>query len=66
MANNIAEIMSEGMIFKKGKGEASTEKKVSFKSYLSGTHHSASAKKKAEYKYKKAVRNMKKNESKKK
>lgn len=53
----------EGIVFKKGKEEQeeAQEKKIRFSTYLRGTHKSGSAKKKAEYKYKRALRSQKKN-----
>lgn len=54
-------ILTEGMVFKKAKEQPSEENKIRYSSFLKGTHHSDSAKKKAEYKYKKALRNQRKN-----
>ena len=49
------------MVFKKkGKDENAGEKKIKFSDFLRGTHKSGSAKMKAEFKYKKALRNTKK------
>lgn len=50
-----------GIVFKKAKEEPieGEEKKIKFSTYLRGTHKSGSAKKKAEYKYKRALRNQK-------
>lgn len=53
-------ILGKGMVFKKAK-EAPGEKKIRFSSFLKGTHGSDSAKMKAEYKYKKALRNQRRN-----
>lgn len=52
-----------GIVFKKAKEEPAdgNEKKIKFSTYLQGTHKSASAKKKAEYKYKRALRNQRRN-----
>ena len=48
-----------GIVFKKAKEEPiEEEKKIKFSTYLRGTHKSGSAKKKAEYKYKRALRNQ--------
>lgn len=50
-----------GMVFKnKAKDESAGEKKLKYSDFLRGTHKSGSAKMKAEYKYKKALRNTKK------
>lgn len=60
--NDIEKILTGGgMIFKKAKEEPSGEKKIRFSTFLKGTHGSDSAKKKAEYKYKKAIRNQRRN-----
>ena len=54
--NEIQKIIEEGgMRFKKAK-EGPAEKRIRFSDYLRGTHKSASAKKKAEYKFKRATR----------
>lgn len=58
--NDIEKILTGGgMVFKKAKGEP-IEKKIKFSDFLKGTHGSDSAKRKAEFKYKKALRNTKK------
>lgn len=59
----IEKAITQGIVFKKGKDEnaSSEEKKIKFSTYLRGTHRSGSAKKKAEYKYKRALRNQKRN-----
>ena len=57
---DVEKIMTGGSVFKKAKEKTSEEKKVRFSDYMRGTHGSASAKKKAEYKYKRALRNIKK------
>ena len=50
-----------GMVFKKkAKDEKADEKKLKFSDFLRGTHKSGSAKMKAGFKYKKALRNTKK------
>ena len=50
-----------GMVFKKkGKDENAGEKKIKFSDFLRGTHKSGAAKMRAEFKYKKALRNTKK------
>lgn len=48
------------MVFKKAKQKNTGEKKIKFSDFLRGTHGSDSAKKKAEFKYKKALRNTQK------
>ena len=53
-------ITGGGMVFKKGKQKNTGEKKIKFSDFLRGTHGSDSAKKKAEFKYKKALRNTQK------
>lgn len=60
---SIDKVLSQGIVFKKGKEEATAGdgKKIKFSTYLRGTHKSDSAKKKAEYKYKRALRNLKRN-----
>lgn len=59
--NDIEKILTGGgMVFKKAKEEPE-EKKIRFSTFLKGTHGSDSAKKKAEYKYKKAIRNQRRN-----
>ena len=54
--------MTQGIVFKKAKGEATdpSGKKIKFSDFLKGTHGSDSAKWKAGFKYKKALRNSKK------
>ncbi|MEG1544929.1 MAG: hypothetical protein RR382_10465 [Tannerellaceae bacterium] len=61
-AKHIEQVITEGIIFKKGKEEVTGngEKKIKFCTFLQGTHRSGSAKKKAEYKYKRAVRSARK------
>lgn len=50
-----------GMVFKKkAQEDGAGEKKIKYSDFLRGTHKSGSAKMKAEYKYKKALRNTKK------
>ena len=60
--NDIEKIMTGGgMVFKKKAKEENTgEKKIKFSDFLRGTHGSDSAKWKAGFKYKKALRNKKK------
>ena len=59
--NDIEKILTGGgMVFKKAKEENAGEKKIKYADLLKGTHKSGSAKMKAEYKYKKALRNTKK------
>lgn len=53
-------ITGGGMVFKKAKQKNTCEKKIKFSDFLRGTHGSDSAKKKAEFKYKKALRNTQK------
>lgn len=59
---SIEKALTQGIVFKKGKDETEQpgEKKIKFSTYLLGTHRSGSAKKKAEYKYKRALRNQRK------
>lgn len=54
--------MTGGIVFKKAKGEAKdpSDRKIKFGDFLRGTHGSDSAKWKAGFKYKKALRNTKK------
>ena len=53
--------MWHGMVFKKKASDENTgDKKIKYSDFLRGTHKSGSAKMKAEYKYKKALRNTKK------
>ncbi len=56
--------MTQGIVFKKAKGEAEDPngKKIKFSDFLKGTHGSDSAKWKAGFKYKKALRNSQKEE----
>ena len=62
MKDEIKKAMTEGIVFKKGKAEThgTGEKKIRFSDFLRGTHGSDSAKYKAGFKYKKALRNTKK------
>lgn len=62
MNKEINKAMTQGIVFKKAKGEAedSNGKKIKFSDFLKGTHGSDSAKWKAGFKYKKALRNSKK------
>lgn len=60
--NDIEKILTGGgMVFKnKAKEENAGEKKIKFSDFLRGTHKSGSAKWKAGFKYKKALRNTQK------
>ena len=60
--NDIEKILTGGgMVFKKKASDENTgDKKIKHSAFLRGTHKSGSAKMKAEYKYKKALRNTKK------
>ena len=60
--NDIEKILTGGgMVFKKkAKDENTGERKIKFSDFLKGTHGSDSAKYKAGFKYKKALRNSKK------
>lgn len=60
--NDIEKILTGGgMVFKKkAKDENTSERKIKFSDFLKGTHGSDSAKYKAGFKYKKALRNSKK------
>lgn len=60
--NDIEKILTGGgMVFKKkAKDENTGEHKIKFSDFLKGTHGSDSAKYKAGFKYKKALRNSKK------
>lgn len=60
--SDIEDIISGGgMVFKKkANGENNGERKIRFSDFLRGTHGSDSAKWKASFKYKKALRNTKK------
>lgn len=62
MNKEINKAMTQGIVFKKAKGEAedSNGKKIKFSDFMKGTHGSDSAKWKAGFKYKKALRNSKK------
>ena len=60
MNKEIRKAQTEGIVFKKAKEQPQGERKIKFSDFLKGTHGSDSAKKKAEYKYKKAVRNQQK------
>lgn len=60
MNKEIRKAQVEGIVFKKAKEVPEGEKKVKYSDFLKGTHGSDSAKKKAEYKYKKALRNTRK------
>lgn len=59
---DIKNAITQGIVFKKGKDDSAgkPEKKIKFSTYLRGTHKSDSAKKKAEYKYKRALKGLKK------
>ena len=52
--------MTHGIVFKKAKEETDGGGKPRFSDFLRGTHGSGSAKWKAGFKYKKALRNMRK------
>ena len=56
--NDIEKILTGGgMVFKKKASDENTgDKKIKYSDFLRGTHKSGSAKMKAEYKYKKALR----------
>lgn len=60
--NDIEKILTGGgMVFKnKAKDENTGERKIKYSDFLKGTHGSDSAKYKAGFKYKKALRNSKK------
>lgn len=61
MNDNEKILTGGGMVFKKkANDENAGEKKIKYSDFLKGTHKSGSAKMKAEYKYKKALRNTKK------
>ncbi|NBH88656.1 hypothetical protein [Parabacteroides distasonis] len=62
MNKEINKAMTQGIVFKKAKGEATdpSGRKIKFSDFLKGTHGSDSAKWKAGFKYKKALRNTKK------
>lgn len=56
------EVLSQGIVFKRGKDEDAVQKdrRLSLSTYLKGAHKgSASAKMKAEFKLKRALRNKK-------
>lgn len=69
MANDdFQDILSQGIVFKRGKDEDAvpTEQRLSLSTYMKGTHRgSGSAKMKAGFKLKRALRSKKKNKSKK-
>ena len=58
----IQKAMTQGLVFKKGKTDNSDTngKKIKFSDFLKGTHGADSAKWKASFKYKKALRNTQK------
>ena len=58
----IDKAMTQGIVFRKAKTEpeGGEGKKIKFSDFLKGTHGSDSAKWKAGFKYKKALRNMRK------
>ena len=58
----IHKAMTQGLVFKKSKAvhRDANGKKVKFSDFLKGTHGSDSAKWKASFKYKKALRNTQK------
>ena len=56
----INKAMTHGIVFKKAKEETDGGGKPRFSDFLRGTHGSGSAKWKAGFKYKKALRNMRK------
>lgn len=58
MEKDIHKAMTQGIVFKKKKGDTTPDdKQVKFSDFLRGTHGSDSAKWKASFKYKKALRN---------
>jgi hypothetical protein len=69
MANDdFHEVLSQGIVFKRGKDEDAvpTEHKLSLSTYMKGAHKgSGSAKMKAGFKLKRALRSKRKNKSKK-
>lgn len=57
---SIEKALTQGIVFKKASAEDESKgKKPTLSQYLKGTHASGSAKKKAEYKLKRALRNQK-------
>lgn len=59
--NDLEKILTGGgMVFKKKAEEPTGERKIKFTDFLRGTHGSDSAKWKAGFKYRKALRNAKK------
>ncbi len=63
MSSEVHQAMTQGIVFKKkAKDEAKdgNGKKIKFSDFLKGTHGSDSAKWKAGFKYKKALRNTQK------
>ena len=60
MNKEIRKAQTEGIVFKKAKETPSEEKEIRYSDFLRGTHGSASAKKKAEYKFKRATRSTQK------
>lgn len=58
--NDIERAMTEGIVFKKAKEETTGERKLRFADFLKGTHGSGSAKMRAGFKYKKALRSQRK------
>lgn len=59
--NDLEKILTGGgMVFKKKTEEPAGERKIKFTDFLRGTHGSDSAKWKAGFKYRKALRNAKK------
>lgn len=61
MTDNEKILTGGGMVFKKKAPEEDTgERKIKFSDFLRGTHKSGSAKMRAGFKYKKALRNTKK------
>lgn len=58
--NDIERAMTGGIVFKKAKEEVTGERKIRFADFLRGTHGSGSAKMRAGFKYKKALRNQRK------
>lgn len=58
---SIDKALTHGIVFKKGAEEPSEKSnRPTLSTYLQGTHKSGSAKKKAEFKLKRALRNKKK------
>lgn len=56
---SIEKALTEGFVFKKAPLEEDMNKKPTLSTYMRGKHASGSAKKKAEYKLKRALRNKK-------